>query len=273
MRAATIRTAIAALLLAVLAVGLLAAPAAADAGMESTLTANVNAARASAGLPALSVSSDLVAVARAHSAEMAAAGSLYHNPNVASEVTGWSSVGENVGVSPSIASVFDAFMASPSHRDNILRSVYTQTGVGVVVDGSGRVWVTQVFRTPLAAAPAPAPAPEPEVTEEPAPAPATEEPAPATEEPAPAPATQAPAPAPAAERATEPADEAQAPATAPATEAATAAAGEERTTPPPVEPAPTEEAGHTVAVLAQLTAADDGGTVADAMAALLGEDA
>ncbi|MCA1711866.1 MAG: CAP domain-containing protein, partial [Actinobacteria bacterium] len=256
---------------AVLAVGLLAAPAAADAGMEATLTANVNAARAAAGLPSLSVSGDLVAVARAHSAEMAAAGSLYHNPNLASEVTGWSSLGENVGVSPSIASVFDAFMASPSHRENILRSVYTQTGVGVVVDGSGRVWVTQVFRTPLAAAPAPAPAPELEVTEEPAPAPATEEPATATE-PAPAPATQAPAPAPAAERATESADEAQAPATAPASEAATAPAGE-RTTPPPVEPAPTEELGHTVAVLAQLSVADDGGTVADAMAALLGENA
>jgi uncharacterized protein YkwD len=35
-------------------------------------------------------------------------------------------------------------MASPPHRANILGN-YSHMGVGVAIDGSGRVWVTERF--------------------------------------------------------------------------------------------------------------------------------
>ena len=78
---------------------------------------------------------------------MASTGKMEHNPNLGSQVTGWSSVGENVGFGPSELSVHTALMNSPGHRANILNTGYAQVGVGVVVR-NGRVWVTEVFRTP-----------------------------------------------------------------------------------------------------------------------------
>jgi hypothetical protein len=78
---------------------------------------------------------------------MASTGTLAHNPNLTGQVSNWRWVGENVGYGPSWSSVETAFMNSPAHRSNILDRDYTQIGIGVVVK-NGRVWVTQVFRTP-----------------------------------------------------------------------------------------------------------------------------
>lgn len=165
------------------------ATAAVDSSAESQFVSLINAERKNAGLAPLSVASDLVSVARKHSARMASENELYHNPNLGSEVTGWKRVGENVGRGPSVSSIHTAFMNSAGHRKNILDPGWTQVGVGVeVVDG--RVWVTEVFRTPSGAT-----APAPEATEE---EPETQEPAQAEEEskPAPKPSPTASAPAP-----------------------------------------------------------------------------
>jgi len=81
----------------------LALPAsAADAGAEGDFVSRINAARSAAGLAPLSVASDLVAVARSHSGDMAAKNTLFHNPNLATEVTNWVEVGENVGAAVGI---------------------------------------------------------------------------------------------------------------------------------------------------------------------------
>ncbi|MFZ5849971.1 MAG: CAP domain-containing protein, partial [Actinomycetota bacterium] len=100
---------------------------------EGTFTAGANGARAGSGLPAYRVAADLVAVARGQAQRMAGEGRLYHNPNLASEVRGWSFVGENVGVGPSAQAIQNAFMASPSHRSNILDRDFTEIGVGTAV--------------------------------------------------------------------------------------------------------------------------------------------
>ena len=181
--------------------------------------AAINGARASAGLPGLAVAGDLAAVAQGQAQRMAASGTLYHNPNLATEVTGYRLAGENVGYGPSTSAIHAAFMASPPHRANILNTRYTQVGVGVVVDGGGVTWVAEVFRQPLSApAPVPvAPAPAPKLTPKPVPPPA---PKPAAPTPKPAvPVAQAVPAAPSAP-----------PAPQPAAEAAAAAP----TTPPPV---------------------------------------
>ena len=183
-----------------------------DVPSENDFVSRVNAERTRAGLPPLGVSADLVDVARRHSADMARSGRLSHNAELSSEVSGWRSLGENVGTGGSVDQVHAAFMGSSVHRSEILDRQFTQVGVGVVWAGD-RLWVTQVFREPSASAPAPqpasssAPAPAPAPAPEPAPAPAPEpapapQPAPARQlaaippPPAPAPAPAAPAPTP-----------------------------------------------------------------------------
>jgi len=159
-------------------------PAFADSGMESQFVSAVNSERTAKGLPALAVAGDLTSLGRSHSRVMADAGNLHHNPNLGSAVSGWQKVGENVGRGPTVSSIHGALMNSSGHRRNILDSDWTQIGVGVVVDGGGQVWVTQVFRKPVGAAPAPAPDPEPkpEPKPEPEPTPASEpEPTPTPE--------------------------------------------------------------------------------------------
>lgn len=162
------------------------AGAAVDASAESQFVQLINSARASAGLPALASNGELRSVARSHSARMAAANDLYHNPNLSGEVSNWLSVGENVGRGPTVNSLHTAFMNSEGHRKNILYQKFTEVGVGVeVVDG--RIWVTQVFRKPEgASAPEPAPKTESEPQQAPQPAPDPEP----VEDTAPAPTSQ-----------------------------------------------------------------------------------
>ncbi|MDQ1643064.1 MAG: hypothetical protein QOJ90_2415 [Actinomycetota bacterium] len=126
------------------------APAGATGSGSGSMVAAVNAARASAGRRPLSNRSDLAAVAYQWSLHMAATSTLQHNPSLTSQVSGFRWVGENVGYGPSWSAVETAFMNSPHHRSNILDSDYTQIGVGIVVR-NGRVWVTQVFKSPFGA--------------------------------------------------------------------------------------------------------------------------
>jgi hypothetical protein len=142
-------------------------PAFASSSAESDLVSRINAERAKRGLGGLSVSGDLVSVARDNSAKMARNGQLSHTSNLGGKVGGWKKVAENVGYGASAKAVHSAFMSSGSHSGNILDPAFTQVGVGVVVDGDGTLWVTQVFRQPKGASTPPAPEPEPE----PAPAP------------------------------------------------------------------------------------------------------
>jgi uncharacterized protein YkwD len=122
---------------------------AANSTMESQFVAKVNAARESAGLRPYTVASDLISVARNHSAQMASRQSLYHNPNLTSDVQNWQAVGENVGEGPTVSDIHVAFMNSPEHRSNILDHDFTQIGVGVSVDSNGTIWVTEDFRQPM----------------------------------------------------------------------------------------------------------------------------
>jgi peptidoglycan hydrolase-like protein with peptidoglycan-binding domain len=142
-------TTLALALAAVLAGALTAAPAGATTA-EDSLTARLNGARSDHGLPGLATRSDLVAVARAQASRMADSGTLYHNPNLTTDVTSWRSVGENVGYGPDVQTVHVAFMNSDGHRANILDTDYTEVGVGVVERGD-LVWVAEVFRHPQTA--------------------------------------------------------------------------------------------------------------------------
>jgi len=143
---------LAALVLGSIVVGVLAVTsAAATDSNAASFVSKANAERTSRGLPALRVATDLTAVAKHHSEDMAAKQSLYHNPNLGSEVSNWQVVGENVGDGGTVQSIHDAFMNSPEHRANILARDYTEIGIGTVTDANGIIWVTQVFRLPYKA--------------------------------------------------------------------------------------------------------------------------
>jgi hypothetical protein len=135
-----------------------ASPARADD--VSDLLALTNSERTARGLAPLRLVGDLSSLAQAHTAVMASTNRLFHNPDLATQVTNWKSLAENVGYAGSVSAVHSALMNSSGHRANIL-GPYEEIGLGVVRSGT-RVWVTEVFRTPLvrtASEPAPAPLP------------------------------------------------------------------------------------------------------------------
>ncbi len=150
-------------LLASTFVGLSPAPASASGPNTSSILSAVNSARANAGRRPLSLRSDLSAVAYRWSQHMASTGTLAHNPSLTRQVSHWRWVGENVGYGPSWSAVETAFMNSPAHRSNILDRDYSQIGIGVVVR-NGRVWITQVFRSPSGSVSAAKPKPKPRKT-------------------------------------------------------------------------------------------------------------
>lgn len=157
---------------------------------EAGFVERIATERVERGLPELRLAADLTDVARRHAARMAADGRLYHNPNLASEVSGYKVVGENVGNGGSVGAVHEAFMASATHRRQILRPGYREVGVGVVWSAD-LMWVVEVFREPAgqpAAAESPA-APvvsaPPQRAARPVPSPATAPRSPASPEPVP----------------------------------------------------------------------------------------
>lgn len=141
----------------------LAATSAPD--IEAQFVGRINSLRASKGLPALQVSGSLVGMARAWTEQMAAAGQISHNPNLATQVVdAWTKLGENVGVGYEVGQLMDAFIASPAHYDNLVDPAWTHVGVGVTLGSDGRIFTTHNFMTlggagvpPATAPPAPAP--------------------------------------------------------------------------------------------------------------------
>ena len=134
-----------------------AGPAGAADAPEQDFLARINGLRTSLGVAPLAVDDNLMALSQAHSAEMAARGELYHTPDLVAGVTGsWQELGENVGVGGYTSVIWDAFVKSPHHYENLVNPAFTHVGIGVTVTANGSQWVTHRFRQ---AAPAPRPRP------------------------------------------------------------------------------------------------------------------
>ena len=113
---------------------------------ERSFRSLMNVERGEDGIRTLKMKPQLVTVARRQSGDMAEAGGIFHNPDLGSDLrkVSWSIAGENVGVGSTVESLHQAFMDSPPHRENILRTAFKRVGVGVVT-ADGRIWVTVVF--------------------------------------------------------------------------------------------------------------------------------
>jgi uncharacterized protein YkwD len=128
----------------------------------------INQARATAGLPALTVTAGLDSSSSAHNQLMAGGCGLSHQcpgePALGDRETaagvGWTAAGENIGEGGPVAATTAAIaqMAvgltqsmlnekppDDGHRLNILSSTFTHIGIAVYRDGSGTVWLTQDF--------------------------------------------------------------------------------------------------------------------------------
>jgi hypothetical protein len=112
------------------------------------LTAMTNADRAAGGLRALATAADLQSLAQSRANDMARSGKLAHTTSLGSKVSNWKKLGENVGRGPNLRDIETAFMASPSHRENIVDPDFSQLGVGVTFDGKEYFYVAVVFRQP-----------------------------------------------------------------------------------------------------------------------------
>jgi hypothetical protein len=118
--------------------------------MAAQFVSKINSERAANGRSVLATSSALSSAAARWAATMAKRNTLSHNPSLASEVSGWHYLGENVGVGYSVSSLESAFWNSAEHRSNILDSHYTEVGVAVV-DVGGKLWVAEEFERPYGA--------------------------------------------------------------------------------------------------------------------------
>ena len=112
----------------------------------------LNADRAANGMPPLTWSPKLSNTAGSWAAQMARAGSLYHQSLGAlinsPDYAGYRTLGENIIVGPggmAAAGVEASWMASPDHRRNILSGNFNLVGIGYVRGPDGRLWAVQDF--------------------------------------------------------------------------------------------------------------------------------
>ena len=153
----------------------------------------VNKVRASKGLSALAVSSNLASVAQDWAVHMAQQEGLSHRPNLAAGVTvDWKLLGENVGRAPEVDQQMTAFINSATHYKNLVEGSFTHIGVGTVRTPDGLLYTAHEFANVRPAAPAPSTAPAPSAAPTSAPAPAPK----VVSQPAAPVVTVAPAPAP-----------------------------------------------------------------------------
>jgi uncharacterized protein YkwD len=123
----------------------------------------VNRERVQRGLSRLEIDPVLITVARRHSAEMRDRKYFDHNSPSAGIQTpmdryriavrslpnDYACVGENLFYC-SVVDVqrgHNAFMTSPTHRENVLYPRFERIGVGIVRGPGGQFWVTQMFLT------------------------------------------------------------------------------------------------------------------------------
>lgn len=123
--------------------------------LESRLFELTNGERRKFGLPPLRLSTELAAVARRHSSDMAGRNILSHNSSTGGSLEDrltaagiyYAGAGENIAsTSAAEAELINrSFLTSPEHRKNILNTGYDTIGIGAVWSRRGICFVTEDF--------------------------------------------------------------------------------------------------------------------------------
>jgi uncharacterized protein YkwD len=125
---------------------------------EQMVVDMTNAARKKENLEPLKAHPILTEVARAHCVNMSKQDKLEHildekTPFQRMKEAGYfyNYAGENIAIGfgnfPA-PRIFQNWMDSKLHKDNILKREFTEIGVGVYIDNQGKTWYTQVFAKP-----------------------------------------------------------------------------------------------------------------------------
>lgn len=129
------------------------------APLEAALLQEVNRARAERHLLPLARRSELDAVARAHSRDMAARAYVAHeSPEGANaldrlgraELSGFTLAAENIGAtsrSEPNREIVQGWLHSPIHRRNLLTPAFNATGIGIARGSDGSLLYTQLYVT------------------------------------------------------------------------------------------------------------------------------
>ncbi len=136
--------------------------------LESPLISWTNKYRLQYGRPPVRVNPVLMQVARDHAWDMARQEKMAHSLDGQTVVDRakrigypYQRIGENVaynmGYKNPAWKVFQDWMYSPSHWENIQEGAYTEIGVGVVRSKSGKYYACQVLGRPMQAPPPPVP--------------------------------------------------------------------------------------------------------------------
>jgi uncharacterized protein YkwD len=131
-----------AVLLTVLSLGI--SPAHADTRSGDWLS-RINTLRASKGVQPLTLDPALSAFAQRWADHMASVNLLSHNPALAQSPGSWTKAGENVGVGGDVDTLFQAFVNSPHHYENLIDPAFNLVGIGTTVDAKGTIWTTHDF--------------------------------------------------------------------------------------------------------------------------------
>lgn len=125
---------------------------------ERQMMEMLNNARITHGVKPLAIEPKLMIMARSYANEMVAYDFIDHVSPISGDlrtridkvnIKGWTMAGENIAASVSIEVAFDMLMNSETHRNNILRPIYTHVGVGVVDSESyGKVMVQEFMAIP-----------------------------------------------------------------------------------------------------------------------------
>ncbi|HLG01519.1 MAG TPA: CAP domain-containing protein [Acidimicrobiia bacterium] len=120
------------------------APTAA-AEIEAQFVEAINGLRLQQGVASLTWDETLAAKARSWSTVMASEGGIRHSRLEDGIDVPWSRLGENVGMGGSVTSLHDAFVASPSHYENLIDPGFDALAIGVTVAADGTIYVAQEF--------------------------------------------------------------------------------------------------------------------------------
>ncbi len=104
------------------------------------MTALINAQRVAAGVKKVSTNATLRRAGRAQSLAMARGARFTHSTPMA-----WANgraAAQNIAYAQSTTDAFQAMMASPEHRGNLMGPAWRQTGVGVARNCEGTLFFT-----------------------------------------------------------------------------------------------------------------------------------
>ncbi len=124
-----------------------------NSSAEKEMLQYLNQERRERGLPELVMDETLREVARAHSTDMFQKGYFAHvDPDgvTAFERMNEGGVtyfyaGENLAFAPTVSTAHNGLMASPGHKENMLRPEFRRVGIGVVQGGKHGMMFTQKF--------------------------------------------------------------------------------------------------------------------------------